>query len=53
MIGGTAIGLVRGKDPYTPIHASPGDRLVITKPLGSQILVNVAQYQQNNNLKWQ
>lgn len=42
MIGGTAIGLARGENPFTPVHANPGDVLVLTKPLGSQILVNVA-----------
>lgn len=47
MIGGTAVGVARGHDPYTPVHAQPGHLLVLTKPLASQILVNVGQYYQN------
>lgn len=52
IIGGTAIGLVRGENPYTPRYAKPGDILVLTKPLGSQILVNVNQYLKNRDEKW-
>ena len=35
-----------------PKHAKPGDVLVLTKPLGSQILVNVNQYYMNRDAKW-
>jgi len=52
MIGGAAIGLSREIDPYVPRHAKPGDVLVLTKPLGSQILVNVNQYFKNKDAKW-
>ena len=52
MIGGTAIGVSRGENPYTPRNAQPGDILVVTKPLGSQIVVNVNQYMKNNDEKW-
>lgn len=52
MIGGAAIGLSREIDPYVPRHAKAGDILVLTKPLGSQILVNVNQYFKNNDAKW-
>lgn len=52
MIGGAAIGLVRGENPYIPRNAKAGDILVLTKPLGSQILVNVNQYWKNNDAKW-
>lgn len=52
IIGGTAIGLVRGENPYTPRNAKPGDVLVLTKPLASQILVNVNQYLKNRDEKW-
>lgn len=52
IIGGTALGLVRGENPYTPRNALPGDILVVTKPLASQILVNVNQYLKNNDEKW-
>lgn len=52
MIGGAAIGISREIDPYVPKHAQPGDVLVLTKPLGSQILVNVNQYYMNKDAKW-
>lgn len=52
IIGGVALGLVRGKDPYTPRNAKAGDVLVLTKPLGAQIVVNVNQYMRNNDEKW-
>lgn len=52
MIGGAAIGLVRSETPYVPKNAKPGDVLVLTKPLGSQILVNVNQYYMNKDDKW-
>ena len=52
MIGGAAIGLTREANPYVPKNAKPGDVLVLTKPLGSQILVNVNQYFKNQDEKW-
>lgn len=52
IIGGTAIGLARGLDPYTPRNANPGDILILTKPLGAQIVVNVNQYMRNNDDRW-
>lgn len=52
MIGGAAIGLSREETPYVPRNAKPGDVLVLTKPLGSQILVNVNQYYMNKDSKW-
>lgn len=52
MIGGAAIGIVRSESPYVPRNAKPGDVLVLTKPLGSQILVNVNQYYMNKDEKY-
>ena len=52
MIGGAAIGLSRELEPYVPRNAKPGDVLLLTKPLGSQILVNVNQYYKNDDEKW-
>jgi selenide,water dikinase len=52
IIGGVALGIVRGEDPYTPRNAQPGDILVVTKPLGAQMVVNVNQYMRNNDSKW-
>jgi selenide,water dikinase len=52
IIGGTAIGLVRGENPYVPRHAKPGDILVLTKPLAAQVIVNVNQYLKTRDEKW-
>lgn len=52
MIGGAAFGISREIHPYVPKNAKPGDVLVLTKPLGSQILVNVNQYYMNKDDKW-
>lgn len=52
MIGGAAFGLSRSETPYVPKNAKPGDVLILTKPLGSQILVNVNQYYMNKDEKW-
>jgi selenide,water dikinase len=46
------LGLVRGENPYTPRNAKSGDILVLTKPLGAQMVVNVNQYMRNNDEKW-
>jgi len=52
MIGGAAFGISRSESPYVPKNAKPGDVLILTKPLGSQILVNVNQYYMNKDDKW-
>ena len=52
IIGGVALGLVHGENPYTPRNAKSGDILVLTKPLGAQMVVNVNQYMRNNDEKW-
>ena len=51
-MGGAAIGVVRGTDPFIPRKAQPGDQLVLTKPLGAQIVVNVNQWRKNNDDRW-
>ena len=52
IIGGVALGVVRGLNPYTPKNAKAGDVLVLTKPLGAQMVVNVNQWMRNNDAKW-
>ncbi len=52
MIGGCAIGLTRDQNPYIPKNSKPGDILVLTKPLGAQLLVNINQYYMNKDHRW-
>ena len=44
IIGGTASALCRDADVLLPHFAQPGDVLVLTKPLGIQVAVNVKQW---------
>lgn len=54
MIGGTAIGFQHETTGfYSPTKAQVGDVLVITKPLGAQMVVNFNQYYKQNNERWQ
>lgn len=44
-IGGSAVGFLEpGQPVITNTEAEPGDKIVLTKPLGTQIAVNFAQY---------
>lgn len=40
IIGGVASAAVREQDILRPVHAVPGDVVVLTKPLGTQIAAN-------------
>lgn len=55
MIGGTAIGFQDEKlgGFYSPVNAKVGDKLVQTKPIGNQMIVNFNQYYKLNNERWQ
>jgi len=44
IIGGVASVVCRERDFIRPIHARPGDVLVLTKPLGTQLAVNAAEW---------
>lgn len=51
MIGGTAISTVKTKEIIYPNNSSHGDVLILTKPLGTQVVVNsVEWYRLNNDL---
>jgi selenide,water dikinase len=52
MIGGTAMTAVREDEMIRPNNANPGDVLILTKPLGLQLVVNFNQYLKLNNDKW-
>jgi selenide, water dikinase len=53
MIGGTAISVVNDKEYILPNGAENGDIILLTKPLGTQVVVNVQQWLTSGNLKWE
>jgi len=54
IIGGVAQSMAQAQDIIMPVNACVGDVLVLTKPLGIQVAVNVKQWMsQANNEKWQ
>lgn len=52
IIGGTALTAVREDEMIRPNNAKAGDVLILTKPLGLQLVVNFNQYLKLNNDKW-
>lgn len=44
IIGGVGISALPNQEFKMPTHANPGDQLVLTKPLGTQIAVNAYQW---------
>lgn len=52
MIGGTAISVVKKSEVKFPNNAKEGDLIVLTKPLGTQVAVNLAQWLLESNPKW-
>lgn len=50
--GGVAKGLVREAEMIRPIHAQPGDVLVLTKPLGTQVAVNLMEWLESEPSWW-
>lgn len=53
MIGGTAISVVDKKKVKFPNHAKAGDKLILTKPLGTQVCVNVVQWYIEQKPNWE
>lgn len=53
MIGGTAISVVKKSEVKFPNNAKEGDLLVLTKPLGTQVTVNLAQWLIEADPKWE
>jgi len=51
--GGVAKALVREDEMIRPIHAVPGDLLVLTKPLGTQVAVNLLQWINSDPKMWE
>lgn len=52
IIGGTATAVVDSDCIIMPYDAQPGDLLVLTKPLGTQVAVNAKQWLMDRNEKW-
>ncbi len=52
MIGGTAISVSKKSEVIYPNNAKEGDLLILTKPLGTQVVVNLAQWLIESDPKW-
>lgn len=53
MIGGTAIVMCQDQDYVQVNQGQPGDKLVLTKPLGTQVAVNLHEWLIQKNKKWE
>ncbi|RUS19958.1 hypothetical protein BC937DRAFT_86648 [Endogone sp. FLAS-F59071] len=54
IIGGVATSVVKESEMIIPVNAVPGDVLVLTKPLGTQVAVNANLYLlPHNKEKWE
>mmetsp|Transcript_23475 Transcript_23475/g.24449 ORF Transcript_23475/g.24449 Transcript_23475/m.24449 type:complete len:295 (+) Transcript_23475:215-1099(+) len=49
MIGGTAISTVKEENVIYPYNIKPGDHLILTKPLGTQVVVNTIEWMGKDN----
>eukprot|EP01127_Copromyxa_protea_P013823 TRINITY_DN3752_c0_g1_i3.p1 TRINITY_DN3752_c0_g1~~TRINITY_DN3752_c0_g1_i3.p1 ORF type:complete len:193 (+),score=32.44 TRINITY_DN3752_c0_g1_i3:185-763(+) len=53
IIGGTAMSACTNDEFIRPVHAQAGDVLVLTKPLGTQLAVNVNEWRQlEDQTRW-
>jgi len=52
LIGGVATSVCQNNDFIMPDGACPGDVLVLTKALGTQVACNAHQWMEQNNDKW-
>ena len=53
IIGGAAFSTLREGEYIMPNSAEPGDVILLTKPLGTQIVVNVHQWLKTGHPRWQ
>ena len=53
IIGGTAIVMCKDEDYVQVNRGQPGDKLILTKPLGTQVAVNVNEWLNDKNRKWE
>jgi len=53
IIGGTAMSCCKSDEYIYPVNAVPGDVLILTKPLGTQVIVNINEWiQLEDQTKW-
>lgn len=52
IIGGVANVVCREDEYILPRNGEDGDIIVLTKPLGTQVSVNVMEWKQKNNDRW-
>lgn len=53
IIGGVATSVCTSKEILLPNKAVPGDKIVLTKPLGTQVAVNLHQWMNLSTPSWQ
>jgi len=53
IIGGVAMSVCSDEQFLMPENAEPGDLIVLTKPLGTQVASNVKQWMSTNPTNWQ
>lgn len=53
IIGGTAISVCKADEFIRPDKLQVGDVLVLTKPLGTQVIVNANQWYNTKDAKWE
>jgi selenide,water dikinase len=51
MMGGTAISVVDSNDFVMPTNAQPGDKIILTKPLGMRLAINAIQWLKSDDPK--
>lgn len=51
MMGGAAISVLREGDFVMPTAAQPGDRIILTKPLGARLAINAMQWLKTDKVK--
>ena len=44
MMGGAAVSVVRDNEFVMPNYAVPGDKIILTKPLGTRLAINAMQW---------
>lgn len=51
MMGGAAISVLGEGDFVMPTAAQPGDRIILTKPLGARLAINAMQWLKTDKVK--
>lgn len=51
MMGGAAISVLDSNSFVMPVNAVPGDRIILTKPLGARLAINAMQWLKTDKVK--